>query len=53
MSTKNVNAYFHSTKSTRWETYLKEIYYDSYGCLRRNLSTDLIIERNGRQMFSE
>ena len=43
----------HPSKGSHWVTYLKENYFDSYGCVPLKKLSKFIIKRNGYCLYSE
>ena len=44
---------FHPSKGTHWVSYIKENYFDSYGCVPPKKPSKFIIKRNGYYLYSE
>ena len=45
--------HLHPSKGTHWVCYIKEKYFDSYGCVCPKKLAKLIIKRNGHCLYSE
>ena len=43
----------HPSKGTHWVVYIKEIYFDNYGCSPPQKLSKFIIKRNGHCFYSE
>ena len=45
--------FLHPSKGTHWVCYIKENYFDSYGCICPKKLSKFIIKRNGYCLYSE